>query len=225
MHTFSHDRLPSELENWLKQPVMRSLDSASIRQNRVARGVISTSIRHRELAGINSEMVYQWFKYFCYQNLRLANGKEISAFRLWHPQDHISFEIQKHSLSGEVGLAKGASALVIEKRGDKVLCSGEVKIIDLSNKRISIKHKSLLHHHNLVSDEFFDTKRGLQMISNLVNVEGRFQHDADRSADSEISLEIQAWIEHKIEEVGNLQIILPSLIRNSCLNLSQVIFR
>ncbi len=220
MLTFSHDKLPAELEGWLKHPVMRALDTASVRQNRVARGVISTSIRHQELDGVNSEMAYQWFKYFCYQHLRLANGERISAFSLWHPKDHISFEILNHSLSGEIGLARGASALVVEKHGDNILCNGKVKIIDLSKKRFSVKHHGLLYQNSFVYDEFFDTDNGLQMISNLVKVEGRFQHEADCCADSEISLEIQAWIEHKIEEVGNLQIILPSLIRNSCLNLS-----
>ena len=211
MHTFYTHKLPEELEAWMQNPApMRSRNTATVHCSLVARGVTCISIRHQELQGVDSAMVYWWFKYFCYQNLVTANGTPVSAFVLWHPRDHVNFEIEKHSLSGEIGVCKGAVVSIVKSHGRRLLSSGEARVVDLSNNRFSIKYQNCLHQKVLITDDFVDTKSGLLLISNIVKVANRFAQQSENcficDADS------KNWIEHKIEEIGNLQIILPILV-------------
>lgn len=160
MNKHLNEPLPRELEAWFECPAMRPRHSALVQHHSVARGVFCTSIRHQVLVGVDSTMIYRWFKYFCYQKLVTSRGQTISAFQLWHPRDHINLEIQRHSLSGELGLVKGAKAMIVEKRDNNIPCNTVIKVIDLSRKKFVIKYHKCAHRKVLVSEDFVDTEGG-----------------------------------------------------------------
>jgi len=210
--------LPQELEAWMRNPgAMRSSASADVRRDVITRGLECVSIQHQVLAGVDSVMIYWWFRYFCYQNVRLANGKLVSTFVLWHPLEHVSFGIQRHSLSGAVGLCAGTQVCVKIKCRSKLLIVGVGNVQVLDQTGLSIRFQKFLSGPALVLDDFVDTPTGLLYVSRLISVKSRERSVKQSNLDTDV---VEDWIGYKIQVIGNLKILLPSLYKSQ----SQKIF-
>ena len=207
MHTFWTYKLPRELESWFSQPTpMRSIASAKVRHHGLFRDVQYVTIQHQTLAGIDSDMIVWWLRYFCYQNVQLANGKTISAFTFWHPLCHRHFDLDRHSLSGETGLADGAQISLEVLHDDVKLCSGKVQVLAFNNSGFSLKYQHCPSGPAILDEAFYDTPAGVRYESRLISVNG------DRIKINQQA--ITKWILYRIETIGNLQVFLPSIFKS-----------
>jgi len=60
---------------------------------------ICVVLEHSLLRGVTAEMIFWWFQYFPKLRVRLIDvpgyeGKEVPAYFLWHPSDHVSAELK-----------------------------------------------------------------------------------------------------------------------------------
>lgn len=190
---------------------MRSPTTADVRRDVMTPELETISIRHQILEGVDSEMLYWWFRYFCYQNLQMASGELVSAFVLWHPLNHVNFEIQKHSLSGAVGLSAGTQISIETKSRNRFLITSVGSVQALDRTGISLRFRKFMSGPAFLIDNFVDSRGGLAYASRLITTSN------ERKSSKESSLEqslIRDWIEYKIQVTANLQILLPSLFKS-----------
>ena len=210
-HFWTYD-LPQALEAWMENPrAMHSSAAANVRRDRIRRGLECVSIRHPILDGVDSAMAYWWFRYFCYLNVRLASGELIPAFVLWHPLDHVSFAIQRHSLSGAVGLGAGTQISVATKYRSLFLTVGVGIVQALDQTGLSVRFQRFLSGPALVLDDFVDTPTGLLYVSRLISADNRVRPLKQLNLDDDI---VKDWIEYKIQVIENLRILLPILYKS-----------
>jgi len=215
MHNFWTYKLPKELEVLLSsQLIMKPVSTACIETTMLNELTGCITIDHEILNNISCGMLQWWHRYFCYQQIETADGLRIPAFHLWHPQDHGNVLISQHSLSGELGLVRGAHARFIEKIGNASFASNQVKIVQNHQHGITVDYYENNVRSSRVIEQYFDTTKGLQYRSllyskNMGNVTSNGNHIISTLQKDQLN----NWVKHKIEEVGNLDVILPPIYR------------
>ena len=149
-------------------------------------------------------------RYFCYQRLVDSRGESLPAFRLWHPHDHISCSLDRHALSGELGLVRGAQMESRECYGRLWPMSTETKVLKCDDYGFHASFSVFGEIHGLQLEDFSESRDGVAVSTRLLlearrlNRRGRAGRDHRRMGQIK-----QALIRHKIEEIGNLETILP----------------
>jgi hypothetical protein len=190
---------------------LRSVDTASVQCSDHPHGRRRITIDHRPLAGITPAMLLDWFT-----NLGGTidyGGQVIDRYLAWHPIDHIGWELARSAPDG--GAAEGARFRMVEAFGGrpeyKIAEIARVEKLDETGirlvKRIAgVPLFALEHTWSAGSDgAHYVTVMDLGVRSPLlaaVNriVRRRFPED-----------KVRAWVKHNIEEVGQLEYLLPQL--------------
>lgn len=206
-------RLPEELEQWAIDPCpMRNRSSARIDSHVLAGDVHYIGIRHDVLRNISRGMLASWNRYFCYHQLVDSRGEHHSAFKLWHPQDHVSFRVDQHSLSGEPGLSVGALIVCSEKYGASLPTTRTARVLRLDEHGFHLSFHIFRHVYGLQMEDVIETAAGIELSTRLVlETKGFIREASERDNKALIEALKQAWIQHKVEEIGNLERILPCL--------------
>lgn len=198
--------IPEPLEfGW----TMRDRSSADISRRVLPDGRLEQVIRHAALPGITPELMLWWFQII--DRTVEFGGARCLAYRLWHPRDHIHFEVRGRAADGSVG--PGAEFHLVEAFGgrrdfliDQVF---RVPKLDRSGFRLELWQTGRL----LASlDEDWEivgvglrytvTMRvGLTGTLRVLNPLIRWRERA----------RLDAWLTHNVEEVGNLPLFLPEL--------------
>ncbi len=193
---------------------MKLLESAETSLNHLPDGRLEIVIVHDILKGITPEMLFWWFTNIggetTYQN------QVISRYRLWHPLDHIHWELAK---TGQHGQAEaGAIFRIVEAFGRNpkyqidVLETVEkldITGIRLSNRRSGFEVSNLEHTFTPVADGTLYRSRMLIGIEHPWLVPSISNPMLQQHVFPEAMA--RAWLKHNIEEVGNFEFFLAKL--------------
>lgn len=190
---------------------LRSVDTATVKYSNHPYGRRRITIDHRPLAGITPAMLLDWFS-----NIggTMRYGDEvIDRYLAWHPIDHIRWELARPAPGG--GAAEGARFRIVEAFGGrpefKVDVIDRVEKLDETGIRLVQRVGGIvifqLEHtwsagsggaHYVTVMDVGARSRLLALVNRLVR--RRFPDEMMR-----------AWVKHNIEEVGQLEYLLPQL--------------
>lgn len=203
-------KLPAPLDFGWK---MKPLESARTSFEKTSAGVFDLRIEHDLLRGISPRMLHWWFTHI--GGTMQYQGRQYSRYRVWHPLDHIHWELASPAAGG--GAGAGASFRIVEAFGRNprhTIDSVEVvEKLDETGIRLTrrIAGRQVFSLEHWFESAGSDTRYRSQM---LVGAEG-LPHRVlfNRLARPFIFSEEMghAWLKHNVEEVGNFEFFLPSL--------------
>lgn len=191
---------------------LRSVDTATVRYTDAPHGRRRITIDHRPLAGVTTAMLYDWFTHL--DGTMAYGGETVPRYLAWHPLDHIKWELAKPSPNGRPG--EGARFRIVEAFGANpdyhVDVVDRVEKLDETGIRLVTRIAGVivfqLEHtwsagpdctHYVTVLDLGARSPLLRPVNAVVN--RRFPEDMAR-----------AWVKHNIEEVGQLEYLLPALV-------------
>ena len=190
---------------------LRAVDTATVHFTDCARGRRRITIDHRPLGGVTPAMLLDWFTHL--GGTMEYGGAVVDRYHAWHPIDHIRWELARPAPTG--GAGEGARFHMVEAFGarpeftvDEV---ARVEKLDETGIRLVLRIAGvpifqLEHTWSAGADgAHYVTVMDLGVRSPLLAPLNRVLH---RKFSGEKAL---AWVKHNIEEVGQLEYLLPSL--------------
>jgi len=190
---------------------LRPVESAVVQHLDAPHGRRRVTIDHRPLEGITPAMLLDWFTHL--GETMSYGGVIIDRYLAWHPIDHIMWALARPAPTG--GAAEGARFRMVEAFGGRPEYTideiARVEKLDETGIRLvkrvaGVPIFQLEHTWSAgVQGAHYVTVMDLGVRSALlapVNqlVRHRFPDD-----------KIRAWVKHNIEEVGQLEYLLPQL--------------
>ena len=190
---------------------LRPVETAMVRFTPAQHHRRRVTIDHRPLAGVTPEMLLDWFTHLggtmCY------GGVVIHRYLAWHPIDHIRWELARSAPGG--GAAEGARFRIVEAFGGqpefKVDVVDRVEKLDETGIRLvqrvaGVVVFQLEHTWSAGSD-------GAHYVSVMdIGARSRLLAPLNRAICRQFPDEmLRAWVKHNIEEVGQLEYLLPQL--------------
>src|SRR5215207_7397564 len=170
-------------------------------------------IRHADLRGVTPEMLAWWFAHV--EGEMEYAGRRWPRYLVWHPLDHIAYEVVKRTPEGDVG--PGARLHVREafQRNPRTLLDTivDVERIDAEAAIISrsVHRQRILGLVNTFERTPTGTRYVSEMTIGMANVAGSLGVNRALRALILGGPTALAWARHHIEEVGNLEHFLPGL--------------
>jgi hypothetical protein len=190
---------------------LRSIDTATVRFTECPHGRRRVTIDHRPLAGVTPAMLLDWFTHL--GGTMTYGGRTVDRYHAWHPIDHIRWELWRPAPTG--GAGEGARFHMVEAFGarpeymvDEV---ARVEKLDETGIRLLLRIAGipvfqLEHTWSAGADgAHYVTVMDLGVRSFLLSPINRILRM--RFSDDKA----QAWVKHNIEEVGQLEYLLPQL--------------
>lgn len=199
----------------MSRPVLyplRPVESAAVQYIDAPRGRRRITIDHRPLPGVTPPMLLDWFTHL--GETMSYGGEIIDRYLAWHPIDHILWELAGQAPTG--GAADGARFHMVEAFGGKREYTidevARVEKLDETGIRLArriggVPVFQLEHTWSVgVDGAHYVTVMDLGVRSALLSpvnriVRRRFPDD-----------KVRAWVKHNIEEVGQLEHLLPTLM-------------
>ncbi|ORB68608.1 hypothetical protein [Mycolicibacterium tusciae] len=190
---------------------LRSVETATVQYSDHPHGRRRITIDHRPLTGVTPAMLLDWFTHL--DGTISYGGVVIDRYLAWHPIDHINWELARRARGG--GAAEGARFRMVEAFGGRPEYQideiARVEKLDQTGirlvKRIAgIPVFQLEHTWSAGSDgAHYVTVMDLGVRSALLAAVNRVvrRHFPEDKVD--------AWVRHNIEEVGQLEYLLPRL--------------
>ena len=198
----------------MSRPVLyplRPVESASVQYLDGAHRRRRVTIDHRPLRGVTPAMLLDWFTHL--GGTILYGGQIIDRYLAWHPIDHIRWELARQAPSG--GAAEGARFHMVEAFGGRPEYTideiARVEKLDETGIRLvkrvaGVPVFQLEHTWSAGADgAHYVTVMDLGVRPVLLSPVNRFVRQ--RFADHKV----RAWVKHNIEEVGQLEYLLPQL--------------
>ena len=191
---------------------LRAVDTAAVQFTAGPHGRRRITIDHRPLAGVTPAMLLDWFTHL--GETMTYGGRTVDRYRAWHPIDHIRWELWQPAPAG--GAGEGARFHMVEAFGARreylVEEIARVEKLDDTGIRLVLRTAGipvfqLEHTWSAGTDgAHYVTVMDLGVRSSLlapVNrvIRRRFPDD-----------KAHAWVKHNIEEVGQLEYLLPQLL-------------
>ncbi|MCT7659791.1 hypothetical protein [Mycobacterium deserti] len=198
----------------MSRPVLyplRSVDTATVRITNAPHGRRRVTIDHRPLAGLTPAMLLDWFTHL--GGTMSYGGEIIDRYLAWHPIDHITWELARSAPGG--GAAEGARFRMVEAFGGRPEFTidevARVEKLDETGIRLvkrvaGVPVFQLEHTWSAGADgAHYVTVMDLgPRAAVLAPVNRIVRH---RFPDTKV----RAWVKHNIEEVGQLEYLLPAL--------------
>ena len=190
---------------------LRSVDTATVRYADLPHYRRRITIDHRPLANVTPAMLLDWFSNL--GGTMSYGGEIIDRYLAWHPIDHIRWELARPAPAG--GAAEGARFRMVEAFGGrpeyKVDEVARVEKLDETGIRLVLRVAGVVvfqleHTWSAGSDgahyvTVMDLGARAAVLASVNQiVRRRFSED-----------KIRAWVKHNIEEVGQLEFLLPQL--------------
>lgn len=188
-----------------------SIDSATVRHTEAPHRRRRVTIDHRPLSGVTPAMLLDWFTHL--GETMLYGGEVIDRYLAWHPIDHIKWELSRRAPRG--GAAEGARFRMVEAFGgrpeNRIDEIAHVEKLDETGIRLvkrvggvpvfQLEHtwSAGAHGAHYVTIMDLGVRSPLLAPVNRI-VYQRFPED-----------KVHAWVKHNIEEVGQLEYLLPLL--------------
>jgi DAPG hydrolase PhiG domain len=210
--SMSHDIVPPS------RPVvwpLRRPETARTTFERLADGRRRILINHAELKGVTPEMLAWWYRHVIGE-MAYAGGRW-PRYLVWHPLDHISYTVVSEATGG--GIGPGARLHIREafQRSPENLLDITVTVERIDHDAAIIGNRVLGFPALRLINRFEGRPTGTNYVTEMVigtpGIFGRLLFNpligtrilAGRKAD--------AWVQHHIEEIGNLENFLPQLYR------------
>ena len=198
----------------MSRPVLyplRPVETATVRYTDAPHHRRRITIDHRPLSGVTPEMLLDWFTHL--GGTISYGGEIIDRYLAWHPIDHIKWELARPAPTG--GAAEGARFRMVEAFGArpeyKVDEVARVEKLDETGIRLALRIGGvavfqLEHTWSAGADgAHYVTVMDLGVRSALLAPVNRIV--CRRFPDDKV----RAWVKHNIEEVGQLEYLLPQL--------------
>lgn len=192
---------------------LRPLSSAETALRYDGHGRMVMTIAHGLLAGIEPQMVEWWFRNIGGE--MEVDGRTLNRYLVWHPFDHIRWELMNPRPDGHVGV--GSRFRIVEAFGANP--DFYVDIVDtvtrLDRSGITLVHRVAGVELTRLNHDFVATEGGTLYRSTLtvgigIPVLGRVVNPLlHRFVFTEAMG--RAWLRHNVEEVGLLEHIIPEL--------------
>jgi hypothetical protein len=190
---------------------LRPVETATVRFTDAPHHRRRATIDHQPLVGVSPEMLLDWFTHL--GGTMSYGGVIIDRYLAWHPIDHISWELARPAPGG--GAAEGASFRMVEAFGGrpefKVDVVGRVEKLDETGIRLvqrvaGVVIFQLEHTWSAGGD-------GTHYVSVMdVGARSRLLAPINRMLCRRFPDHmLRAWVKHNIEEVGQLEYLLPQL--------------
>lgn len=198
----------------MSRPVLyplRPVESATVQFLDGPRRRRRVTIDHRPLNGVTPAMLLDWFTHL--GETMSYGGATIDRYLAWHPIDHITWELARTAPTG--GAGDGARFRMVEAFGGRPEYTidevARVEKLDETGIRLvkrigGLAVFQLEHTWSAAADgAHYVTVMDLGVRSSLLSfvntvVCQRFPED-----------KVRAWVRHNIEEVGQLEYLLPQL--------------
>ncbi|RDH76696.1 hypothetical protein DVS77_20320 [Mycolicibacterium moriokaense] len=190
---------------------LRSVDSATVRYTTAPHRRRRVTIDHRPLRGVTPAMLLDWFTHL--GGTMRYGDQVIDRYLAWHPVDHIKWELARQAPTG--GAAEGARFRMVEAFGGrpeyKVDEVARVEKLDETGIRLARRVAGmpvfqLEHTWSAGADgahyvTVLDLGVRTPLLSPVNRIVCRLFPDH----------QMRAWVKHNIEEVGQLEYLLPHL--------------
>lgn len=197
------------LGDWANPRRVRSLASAVTEYNATA-GTERMIVRHETVRRVTPEMLEWWYRHFPYYAVKFPDGVAVSAYALWHPFDHRKAVVVQHSLSGQLGLTPGAHIELHSRWGsENRRTTLEVERMDGAGLCMKIASGPIVI--GTVEESFRVVSHGIQCTSIITLSASGPSYERLPLCRRFSSDVLSAWAKHKVEELGNLERILPSV--------------
>ena len=190
---------------------LRSVDTATVRYTDLPNRRRRITIDHSPLAGVTPAMLLDWFTGL--DGTITYGGAVMDRYLAWHPIDHIHWALAKQAPGG--GAAEGARFRMVEAFGGRPEFAidevARVEKLDETGirlvKRVAGVIVFQLEHTWSAGAEgaHYVTVMDLGARSRMMTLVNAFALRHFPPAKS------RAWVQHNIEEVGQLQYLLPLL--------------
>jgi hypothetical protein len=199
----------------MNRPVLyplRPVETATVRFTDAPHHRRRVTIDHQPLAGVTQEMLLDWFTHI--GETMTYGGAVIDRYLAWHPIDHIRWELARPAPGG--GAAEGARFRIVEAFGgrpeftvdvvDRVEKLDDDTGIRLVQRVAGIVVFQLEHTWSAGVD-------GVHYVSVMdIGARSILLTPVNRVLCRRFSDDmLQAWVKHNIEEVGQLEYLLPQL--------------
>lgn len=198
----------------MSRPVLyplRPVESATVSYLDLPHRRRRVTIDHRPLRGVTPAMLLDWFTHL--GGTMSYGGEVIDRYLAWHPIDHIHWELAREAPTG--GAGDGARFRMVEAFGGRPehRIDETVRVDKLDETGIRLVKRiggapvmQLEHTWSAGSDgAHYITVMDLGVRSRLLSPVNRVvwqRFSADK---------LRAWVKHNIEEVGQLEYLLPPL--------------
>jgi len=209
-------RLPLPPERPLLGP-LKSVTTATTTQSRLPTGQLELTIDHDVVRGVTPTMLRWWFENI--GGTMVHDGAPYPRYLLWHPRDHIHWELVRPAPGG--GAGRGASFRIVEafQANPAYYVDSTEYVEKLDEEGISLVREVLgtevfrLEHRfgPAAAGATYRSRMAVGASSGLVG--GIFNRWLrPRLFSDEMGT---AWLTHNVEEVGNFENFLPELYRSS----------
>ena len=204
---------------WTLQPVrdfgwiMKTPASAITSCTKNRNGVYHLHIEHEVITGVTPEMLEWWFNNIGGETE--YGGVTIKKYLLWHPLDHIHWELRGHCTAAQVGVGSTFHTGEALGRNMDMLLNVTEKVEKLDRQGILLVQRFAGMKVSSLRHQFIAVPGGTRYVSDLRigadHLLGRcilnpFLHKRVFNAAM-----CRAWLKHNIEEVGNFEYFLPAL--------------
>jgi hypothetical protein len=190
---------------------LRAVNTATVRFTRAPHHRRRVTIDHRVLAGVTPTMLLDWFTHL--GETMSYGGEVIDRYLAWHPIDHIRWELARPAPGG--GAAEGARFRIVEAFGArpefKVDVVDRVEKLDETGIRLVTRVAGIIVFQ--LEHTWSAGSNGAHYVTVLdVGARAPLFAPINRIACKRFPDDmVHAWIKHNIEEVGQLEYLLPLL--------------
>jgi hypothetical protein len=194
---------------------MKPLSSAKTRETVLPDGRVQLHIEHDLLRGVSPQMLVWWWRNMAGE--MEVKGQIYPRYLIWHPIDHIHFELVERLPDGSVG--PGAVFHIVEALGAdmKNLIDARLHLRELGDGGAMVEVRALAQTVLQIRGQFVPREAGTQVISTMTigssNWLGDFGLNPWLTGRYFPPERRKVWLKHSVEEIGNLQFFLPDLYR------------
>ncbi len=194
---------------------LKPVDSAQTNFSKSVNGQLVLTIQHDTVRGVTPTMLRWWFEHL--SDPMTYEGQSYSRYLLWHPRDHIHWELVRKSPTG--GTGQGAYFRIVEAFGANL--AYYVDSVEFVEK---LDEEGLSLVRRIAGLEVFRLEHQFGVVAGGASYRSRMTLGADagsigRYLNNTIRPRIfsdeagKAWLAHNVEEVGMFEHILPSLYK------------
>jgi hypothetical protein len=193
---------------------LRTTDTARVAVERHPASRRRITIDHQPLGGVTPDMLLDWFTHL--GGTMEYGGRVLPRYLVWHPLDHIRWELARPDRHGGVG--EGARFRIVEAFGANpdfyVDTTDTVEKLDRTGIRLV---RRLAGVPLLQLEHTWSSGRGRTHYVSVLDVGARSAALApvNRLLVRRVFPDrlLEAWVKHNIEEVGLLEHLLPDVDR------------
>ena len=192
---------------------MKPLASARTTQTVLATGQLELTIEHDTVRGVTPTMLRWWFENLA--RTMTFEGRTYPRYLLWHPRDHVRWELAATSPTG--GTGQGASFRIVEAfaANPAWYVDSTERVEMLSEEGIALVRKVAGVQVFRLEHRFGDAAGGASYRSRMtVGVAaGALRRPFNDRVRPRVFSDAMgtAWLTHNVEEVSMFESILPPL--------------